>query len=553
MARIESIRPGEELNGTLEEYPLPELLIGILRGNLSGYFELALGSHRNYVYFKDGVPVSVMLPDLEVSLAQILVAYGEIPEEIGLSVQQKAQSSGHSESQVVSIDRLLADGALHTAMRTRARAQLVKLFDVPGAKFRFVEGAAMPSDAELTILQPLPVIYEGLLSAQDRRPVRQFLAKTVGARFRLGDTYPRGVDPFEWGEEVERVVGQLEGPTTAQDMTGMGLHPDQVAVALTTLWLADMLDVLESVSLRPASSPHLSEGPMALPDRRAMARAAKTQPPMASPVRSPQASPIPAAVSAPVPAPVPAPAAAPAPVQAPEAPTQPPEATAHYRHVDHDTEKALVAAKLGPLRNKTYFEVLRVTPGSSAEQIERSYRFFSRSGDDADPGDRAFRAVATEARAMLIDSPDAVRYRDLVTKTKGKPKLIRDRFALEVAAKIDRAVQAMAEGHTGEADYLLDWAAELDPSRRDLRIHRAFMSFCKAEEPMRDAVAKALRPMIASEALKNREDGRLQLYFAAVVAELGEVDMASGIYTHTRDKDQPLAKLVARILHAHGG
>ncbi len=546
LARIESIRPGETLSGTLEEYPLPELLIGMLRGNLSGYFEPQLGNQKNYVYFKDGVPVSVMLPDLEVSLAQILVAFGEMAPDVGQQVQQSARSRGHSESRVISMDSLLADGALTAAMVTRARAQLVRLFDVPTAQFRFTEGEPVPADAELTILQPLPVIFEGLLSSSDRSPVKRFIAKTAGARFRLADTYPRGVDPFEWGDEVEQVVQQLEAPQSASQMTSMGLHPDQVAVALTTLWLADMLDVLEAVTARPQTAAEMPATPLSLPDPARPLSLPDSARPLSLPdpvaqlkeqTRPPQVDAEPT---------VPTPAVIPPAAVTSSRPASVPKG------VEHDAQKARVAAVLGGLRDKNYFEVLRLTPTSSAEQIARSFRYFSQSGGD-DDGARALRDLAVEAHHMIVHHADAAKYREYVVKSKDKPRHVRDRLMMEVAPKIERAVSAMADGRTGEADYLLDWAAELDPSRRDLRLHRAFMSFCRADDSMRDAVAKALRPMIASEALKNREDARLQLYFAAVVAELGEVSMARGIHTHTRDHEQPLAQLVARILAKHGG
>jgi len=199
--KVESIRFGEVYEGRFSDYALPELLMGILRGNLTGVLDVILSSERrNAVYFKDGVPVSVSLPEVE------------------------------------------ARGA--------ARAQIVALFDAGDRSFRFKEGEQMPADAELAILQTLPLIYQGLMAARDRSTVRAFTARTQGSRFHLADTYPRGVDPFEWGEAVERAVAALEEPKSAEDLAARDLGAERAAVVLTCLDLADMLEILEAPKRR---------------------------------------------------------------------------------------------------------------------------------------------------------------------------------------------------------------------------------------------------------------------------------------------------------------
>ena len=100
MAKIESIRPGGTLEASLSTYPLAELLLGILRGNLTGRLELFLHPEpRNLVVFKDGVPVSVLLPDGGVSLVKILIDSGELPHDRGLDLlrvrlQQQMRHAG---------------------------------------------------------------------------------------------------------------------------------------------------------------------------------------------------------------------------------------------------------------------------------------------------------------------------------------------------------------------------------------------------------------------------------------------------------------------------
>ena len=65
VGKIEAVRPGGVFTATLGDPSLPELLMGILRGNLSGSLFVELGPpNSNWVHFKDGVPVAVVLPAL---------------------------------------------------------------------------------------------------------------------------------------------------------------------------------------------------------------------------------------------------------------------------------------------------------------------------------------------------------------------------------------------------------------------------------------------------------------------------------------------------------
>ena len=87
--KVESIRPGGVLEGIFSDYPLPDLLIGLLRSNLTGMLEIGLApARRNAIYFRDGVPISVALPDLGVSVTQILVEQGEILHALRFTVSE---------------------------------------------------------------------------------------------------------------------------------------------------------------------------------------------------------------------------------------------------------------------------------------------------------------------------------------------------------------------------------------------------------------------------------------------------------------------------------
>ena len=111
---------------------------------------------------------------------------------------------------------------------------------------------------------------------------------------------------------------------------------------------------------------------------------------------------------------------------------------------------------------------------------------------------------------------------------------------MEVAAKIDRALECMPAGLIAEADVLLEWVSRLDPANSDVRLHRAFLSFWKAAPEERREVAGRLRVLFASEAVRHKSDDRVQLYFGCVLAELGERALVSGLLGRRWVSEHPL-------------
>lgn len=340
MPRVESIRPGEVLEADLAEYPLPEILLGILRGNLGGALELELHVEpRDWIHFQDGVPVAVSLPDVPGSLSGLLSARGALDRETAARVEAEARRTGKSESQIITHERLLAEGALREGIRARARFQVVQLFDLVSCRMRFHEGRRLPAGAELAVLQLLPVLFEGLSRSKNRGPVERFLARYGDHRFRLAETYPRGVDPFEWGEQVERRIALLESPESIEDLVQAGLPRLTAQAALTALHLTDMVEVLDPVQRSGGPRPDFGAGE-----------------------------------------------------RGGERPT-----------FMHDQLRTLIAQKIEPLRRGSYYEILRVATSCDDDELIRAHRGLIARINTTDPAGRAHRSLVDEAFSVLTD------------------------------------------------------------------------------------------------------------------------------------------------------
>lgn len=542
LPKIESIRPGGTLCTTFAQYPLPELLLGILRGNLTGRLDVAIHPEpRNHVFFKNGVPIGVELTDIHVSLVKMLIDEGTMSEAKGFELLRRAEADGSDESALLLQDGSLPAGKLLELESARARAQLVRLFDVGSVEFSFVEGAIRPPGRRLTILQPLPIVYEAFCKMKDREVVQRVLGEGRGQAFVLAATYPQGVDPFEWGGDVELAVISMQGvPKSVGDLVREGLDEPRAAAAIASLLLAGMLDRAEARPVRPEGAASPSSG-------RTPSGELRVRPPI-------QPRPVPAAAERP---------AVDEPTglvihyksgQRAKASNEPPSSSPAARPLEPPPEKATsseyeeIRARLGQYEGKTYYQILRVAPGTDLGQIERAYRFLVRrpEGGEADASAaRALKGLFHEAFECLSDPERAKRYRALVERGETSKSAFREREVLETEAKVERAFRSMGEGRLANARALLEWAKRLSPMRTDIAV---FLELLQHMEAPSTADVLSIATTLVGERQKSPEDPRIKLAYAYCLALDGEKGAARSIVDTVADLEHPMRKRVVSLL-----
>lgn len=527
MAKIESIRPGGVFESNFRDYPFADLLLGVLRANLTGCLDVRLdhdarSASRNHLYFKDGVPISVELPDLGVSVAKLLSDSGDLPRDRMLDVVRAAEKLGMSESKVIVESEILTQGSLHDARRRRAREQVVRLFDAGPTSFVFTEGKMIPDDASLTILQPLPIVFEGLRRSRERAIVDRFLEEHGQSLFKLSATYPHGVDPFEWGSTVEAIIASMEEPKTLADLVAEGLDQRLAEVALAVMFWAGMIE-LHRAARSPQNAafpgqnahapiPHAPATPAFTPTPRTPGRGTKLQEPRTSFEDSFDRESSGLVVHRRTPMSTPA---SPAP---PEKSPVPAATTDAVPVVDR------VSMALHAFRGKSYYKVLRISETTSPDQVERSYRHLLRQLEEQDDAlvRIALIELLDEAHAVLSDRDTAAFYRDLCERSKTSSTALAERYTFEAERKVARCLSAMAEGRLYEAIALLDWIAALDPSRRDLKVLRGVYNYFRAPRDRRAHEARILKPLVISELTRSPGDANLKRC-AALISEEGEL------------------------------
>jgi hypothetical protein len=523
--KIESIRPGGSLSASFAEYPLPDLLFGILRGNLSGRLDVQLHSEpRNRIYFRDGVPIAVDLADAHVSSIGMLMEAGELQEPVGLELLRDAEKAGGRELSLIEEREVLQPGKLRELEARRARAQLVTLFDVGTVNFTFHEGLDRPEQVRLTILQPLPIVYEGLRTTKDRALIERILEDHASKSFVLAATFPYGVDPFEWGPQIDAAIAKLgHEPYTLAELVEQGVDKRDASAAFAALLLAGMLEEKEKPAKdapppKPKSDPR---GRSLNQQRKPIEEQAEKEPSgLVIHYKSGLKAKAPPAV----------------PSSSPSVPAA------------SQSEYELVKARFAHYEGKTYYQILRVSWSTDLQQLERAYRFLVRrpdGGDTDDAGTRALKGLFHEAFECLSDPERAKRYRALVEWAEKSSSAVREREAVEAEPKVDRGFRALGEGHAGEARALLEWAKKLDPLRGDVPLLIELARYL-AEPGVADAIGIATG--LVAERQRRPEDERVKLAYAFCLAEEHEDTAARALLNTLIDREHPMAKRVSSKL-----
>lgn len=510
MRRIEGIRPGASFSSSFAEQPFAEFLLGVLRASVTG--ALTLGFHDdalNRIYFRHGVVVLVDLPSVDAPSLKERVLDAVEDEQVRTAVDA-ATTDGE-------VAHLVGAGVLPATVLLRAWQQvaegrLLRLFDVGDLSFVFQEGQTPPGGRALTVLKTLPLVFRGLRDGRFANPVLGFMEANRKRSFALSGTYPTELDIFEWGPDLIEAVRALEKPQRLAAIAADGDGAKGLGAALMSLYLVGMLDE------RPVSSPP-----------RTTKRDSTDRPTEENLVAS---------------------------RPDPAAPDEPSGLRIHRRsevklggsadrEVDFnrrfDVEYMLAQKQLGPYRNLNYFEILRVRPDGDAAQIERAFRFLIRQTDSpSEPsGAMLLKSLYHEAFEHLRTATRASNYRRLLEEEEVDAAVSAQRRQFEAEPKVERAVRAIGNSRHGEAQFLLEWGQNLDPTRADLPVLLPAVRWLNEGEASGDS-SKATVASLAAYSLAHPEDRRAKLVRALVLAQTKQQPMARQLLREVNLRDHAL-------------
>ncbi len=152
------VRRLDNLRGSLKEFQLPDILMGLQKTSSTGTLEVTNDRTRKRIFIKDGHIIFAASDTAEGSLAEMLLHNGKLSLEQYKEVINKAKDTGKSQSTIVAELGYLSPQDLVWALKHQVEGIILETFNIRDASFEFQEG---PLTAEESI--PLRLNSENLL------------------------------------------------------------------------------------------------------------------------------------------------------------------------------------------------------------------------------------------------------------------------------------------------------------------------------------------------------------------------------------------------------
>ena len=242
---MDSERPAA---GDLSQYPLPGLLFGLHRENLTGILTVGTGTNERCVYMRDSRVVAVIATGAIEACARILLDMGVVSQDHYAQSLMVAHETGRPQIEV-----LEEIGAVTEEQLARARGQhsyetMMRLFRLRRGEFTVQTGDheyGRRSDA--AGIHPRRIIFHGIRAAYDVERLREEMGEWLDdATFRINHDEVSHLGDYDFDDEARGMVERLCIDDCTVDMLGNSeLSARRV---LYTLLATDALEVCASAS-----------------------------------------------------------------------------------------------------------------------------------------------------------------------------------------------------------------------------------------------------------------------------------------------------------------
>jgi CheY-like chemotaxis protein len=480
------------ISGQLERIPFPAVLHHLHGLRATGVLHLESEKKRKWIEHRDGYPVAVRSNLVRETLGHFLERTGRITRTMLEASRREMELHARRQGEVLVAMEVLSEERLAEALRDQADEKLFEVFAWETGRFHFERGAKLDRANVLGLgRSPANLILEGVRSRFSLARIDKYLrAHALRAVVHGSSPFYRfqelHVDPGE-----EALLRSLDG---TQPLGAFLREEESVRRTVYALLAAGLLELQGEPppAARPAAPPRAATPPPAT------AKPAAPKPRESKPARALEARPAKPAEAKPRPeppraAPVARSAPQPPPPRMAQVPLPPRKADVRAAAVG-DANPPELAALAAKLRAESYFELLGVPEGASAETVRQAYedlsarvhpdRFVGASQTVRDLAEQVFRRV-TDAHETLSDP-----------RKRQEHALGRKRAEREVASQkqAEKALEAATAFRDGEAalrarDYesALRWfgkALELYPDEGDHHAHYGWALYlCHPSDP----------------------------------------------------------------------
>jgi len=258
--------PAFSPEGTLEQMPLPVLVMHLLDRRASGMLYLEHQEASYWLYFEEGFPAGVHNPQSQDYLGQVLRELGYVDDAAFNQSLMEMAKSKRLQGEILLELGAIDDEQLERALALQLARKMSRLFALRAGGYRFVEDEDIPPPHEPMRINPYALVYNGIKNAYNAEDLKRGLEVLVGRSCKVTGLFIQRKELFEFPADdladaellrefrlPQQFVRATRGGTTA----GMML--------LLTLLYCGMLELEEADFAQPLSGAKAASGPAAQP------------------------------------------------------------------------------------------------------------------------------------------------------------------------------------------------------------------------------------------------------------------------------------------------
>lgn len=202
--------PEFKSEGRLESHRLPVLLAQILERNLSGTLHIESGESKTWVWFDQGFPAGVNIPNSEVYLGMVMREIGLIDDDTFNESLMIMAKTNKLRGQVLMEMGKINQEQLAQALSVQLMRKLTELFNIHQGSYSFAEGETMPGRMQPFRIHPYPVIYNGIKNCYQTEELEIILGDLLsGKSCRVSEQFAESQGLLELPSDEQADIGLL--------------------------------------------------------------------------------------------------------------------------------------------------------------------------------------------------------------------------------------------------------------------------------------------------------------------------------------------------------
>ncbi len=224
-------------SGSLAEWPLARLLLGVERQRWSGAIELVRPGVTKRIVFVDGAPILAESNLASESLGVLLMDQGRLSRADHARLSQRVQEDSCKEGAALLDLRLLEPKELFLALKEQLRRRVLECFGWAIGEFRLLPGERVANEAGAFRIDSVRLVHDGLTTGADTDRLLRWLAPSSERRLVPGEPLARLRPRLRPDVAVDDLLGLLDGSRALGDAIARVRDPSALAATfiLSTL------------------------------------------------------------------------------------------------------------------------------------------------------------------------------------------------------------------------------------------------------------------------------------------------------------------------------